>query len=109
MYDIANRHSFDEVSNYYKSIIKDKFTKNQRVILLGNKTDLEERREVSFDEGKSLAELNDYIFMEVSCLKNENIQKAMEIAISVGLKGKSNINTQEIKKIVHKKAPCLII
>ena len=109
MYDIADRYSFDEVTNYYKNIIKDKCTKNQRVILLGNKTDLEERREVSFDEGKSLAELNDYIFMEVSCLKNENIKKAMEIAISVGLKDKSNKNTQEIKKIVHKKVFCLII
>ena len=95
MYDITNKESFNEVSIYYKKLIGDKCTKNQKIILLGCKIDLEELRKVSFEEGKSLAQLNNYIFMEISCLKNENIKKAMEIAISVGLK---DIQNQSNKK-----------
>ena len=45
--------------------------------------DLEEKRQVSFEEGKSLAKLNNYVFMEVSCLYNKNIKEAMEIAFSL--------------------------
>ena len=100
IYNITNKYAFDEVSNYYKNVIKYKCNKNQRVILLGNKADLEEEREVSFEEGKSLAKLYNYIFMEVSCIKNENIKKSMEIAISFGLKELNNqnhLNTQEKK------------
>ena len=85
IYDITDKFSFVLVSSYFKKQIKDKCNKNKRVILLGNKSDFEEQRKVSFEEGKTLAKLNNYIFMEVSCLKNENIKIAMEIAISVGL------------------------
>lgn len=105
IYDITSKYTFNEVSNYYKNVIKDQCNKNQRVILLGNKSDLEEEREVSFEEGKSLAELYNYIFMEVSCKKNENIKKAIEIAISVGLKELNNQN----HLIAQEKKACSII
>ena len=41
---------------------------------MGNKSDLEEFRQVPFEKGKSFAKLNNYIFMEVSCLENKNIE-----------------------------------
>ena len=82
MYDITNKHSFNEVSSF-NELIKNNCNKNQKVILLGSKADLEEERQVSFEEGKSLAKLNNYVFMEVSCLYNKNIKEAMEIAFSL--------------------------
>ena len=100
IYDITDKSSFDAVSLYYKNIIKDNCTKNQRVILLGNKTDLELLRQVSINEGKSLAEDNNYVFMEVSCLKNK-VKKAMEIAISIGL--------NDLNKENYQKKDCSII
>ena len=89
MYDITNKNSFNELS-FFNEAIKNNCDKNQKVILLGNKADLEKEREVSIEEGKSLAKLNKYIFMEVSCLENRNIKEAMEIAISIGVIGKNN-------------------
>ena len=42
VYDISSRKSFDECKNYYNINIKERCKKNVKVILLGNKTDLEE-------------------------------------------------------------------
>ena len=43
---------------------------------MGNKTDLEDKRKVSIEEGRSLALKENYKFMECSCLKNENVKEA---------------------------------
>ena len=83
VYDISNRKSFDECKNYYNINIKERCKKNVKVILLGNKTDLEENREIKPEEGAGLSLENDYIFMETSCLKNENVASAFETLIEM--------------------------
>ena len=79
--------------------------KNIKVILLGNKTDLEEQREVSSDEGAGLALENDYIFMETSCMKNTNVSNAFETLIELtNIEEKKNqnlvINNKKKKKSI---------
>ena len=83
VYDISNRKSFDECKTYYNINIKERCKKNVKVILLGNKTDLEENREIKPEEGAGLSLENDYIFMETSCLKNENVASAFETLIEM--------------------------
>ena len=89
MYDITNKDTFNGLSTF-NEVIKNYWDKNKKAILLGNKADLEKERKVSFEEGKYLAKLNNFIFMEVSCLENRNIKETMEIAISIGVTGKNN-------------------
>ena len=50
-------------------------------MLVGNKCDLENIREVSVEEGKSLAEAEGLFFMETSALDTTNIQTAFETVI----------------------------
>ena len=60
---------------------------------MGNKTDLEDKREVKPEEGAAFALENDYIFMETSCLKNENVANAFETLIEItNIESKKNIN-----------------
>ena len=79
VYDISARKSFDEVKNYYCEKIKELCNPNIPIILLGNKTDKEEERQVEQNEGASLALSYNYIFKETSALKNDygilNIEK----------------------------------
>lgn len=50
MYDVTNKDSFDNVRQWMQEI--DRFaTENVNKLLIGNKCDLEENRQVSFDEG----------------------------------------------------------
>jgi Ras-related protein Rab-11A len=51
------------------------------MMLVGNKCDLENIRDVSVEEGKSLAEAEGLFFMETSALDSTNVKKAFEIVI----------------------------
>ena len=65
---------------------------------MGNKTDLEDQREVKPEEGAAFALENDYIFMETSYLKNENVANVFETLIEITkieLKKNKNNNIQD--------------
>jgi len=50
-------------------------------LLIGNKCDLESKREVSFQEGKEFAEQNGMTFIETSAKNDEKVSKAFEILV----------------------------
>uniref|UniRef100_A0A803PFW6 Uncharacterized protein n=1 Tax=Cannabis sativa TaxID=3483 RepID=A0A803PFW6_CANSA len=50
-------------------------------MLVGNKCDLENLRDVSVDEAKSFAEEEGLFFMETSALESTNVQQAFETVI----------------------------
>lgn len=50
-------------------------------MLVGNKCDLENIREVSVEEGKSVAEAEGLFFMETSALDSTNVKQAFEVVI----------------------------
>ena len=83
VYDISDRKSFEDCKTYFNDVIKDKCQKNIQVIVLGNKTDLEEQRQVPSEEGANFSAENNYIFMETSCLKNKNVSDAFETLIEI--------------------------
>jgi GTPase SAR1 family protein len=49
---------------------------NVPVMLIGNKIDLSDEREVSKEEGKRFAEEHHMLFMEVSAKTGENVKEA---------------------------------
>ena len=83
VYDITNMDSFKEIKDYYLRQIKDQCKKNIKIVLLGNKTDLENERKVSSEEGINLAVENGYIFMESSCLNNRTVADSFETLIEL--------------------------
>ena len=107
VYDISNKYSFEQLKDYFIETIKEKCKKNIQIILLGNKTDLEDKRQVSSEEGANLALLNNYIFLETSCLKNENVADAFETLIEItnreAKKAKNGVNQNNISLTNEKK------
>ena len=83
VYDITNQASFDEIKNYYSKQIKDRCKFGVKVLLLGNKTDLEDERKISPEMGANYAAENDFMFIETSCLKNENVAGGFETLIEL--------------------------
>jgi len=80
IYDISNKRNFEEYKEYYRDKIREECKNNIKVILIGNKIDIEER-EVTTEEGYAFAFENGYMFMETSCLTNDNIYDAFEAII----------------------------
>ena len=78
VYDISDKRSFDRIKNYYAQEIKDCCKKDIPILLLGNKTDKENNRQVTYEEGIALALQENYEFKESSCLQNINVAGAFE-------------------------------
>ena len=83
VYDISEKKSFDVIRDYYCPKIKQFCKKDIPIILLGNKTDKEQLRQIKTEEGIELALKEKYKFKETSCLKNENVADAFEALIEM--------------------------
>ena len=83
VYDITNKESFQQCKEFYKQEIIDNCKKDIKVILVGNKTDLENDRVISKEEGANFAEENKYYFKETSCETNSNVADAFETIIII--------------------------
>ena len=54
------------------------------MVLVGNKTDLQDRRQVSDMDGKNLAQKHNISFIETSALRNENIEEVASYLKYIG-------------------------
>ncbi|KAL9420017.1 hypothetical protein AB3S75_035163 [Citrus x aurantiifolia] len=80
VYDITRRSSFDSVKRWLEELTTHCDTAVGRM-LVGNKCDLDSIRDVSTEEGKSLAEEEGLFFMETSALDSTNVEAAFEVVI----------------------------
>ena len=74
VYDISNRTTFDNIKSWVEDC-KKLSPKTVLMILVGNKIDLEDKREVTYDEGSIFAQKNGMIFFECSAKTGKNIEQ----------------------------------
>ena len=73
VYDITDRESFEAVKNWMQEI--DRYaTENVNRILIGNKCDKETDRQVTFEEGQTIAKQYGVPFLETSAKANTNVE-----------------------------------
>lgn len=80
VYDISRRSTFESIQRWLDELNMHSDTTVVRM-LVGNKCDLEDIRDVTVEEGKSLAETEGLFFMETSALDATNVKKAFEMVI----------------------------
>jgi GTPase KRas protein len=74
VYNITSRPTFDEVSVLHEKILRTKDTDKVPIVLVGNKCDLKDERQVEYTEGAELAKKWNCPFFETSAkikLNNE--------------------------------------
>lgn len=77
VYDITYRESFDNIIMWEKDI-RNNAPADSVIFLVGNKTDLNKERKVTFQEGKNKAEELGMLFIEVSAKDGYNIHLLFE-------------------------------
>ena len=85
VYDITNLDSFRDLKEWIEDI-RSRCPKTVLIILIGNKIDLEDKRNVSYEEGEKFAKENGFIFGETSAntgkgieeIFNESVKKIVE-------------------------------
>ena len=101
VYDITNKKTFSKIEEW--SNILERNNKNYSAVLVGNKMDLESERQVSTNEGLTLANKLNIEFFETSCLTNQNIEEMMNKISTLTInrfdsKRNSNLSLNKVNK-----------
>ncbi len=80
IYDVTSRKSFENVREWF-SEAKNHGNANMYFVLLGNKCELDQNRQVSHAEGEKLAMDNGMLFFETSAIQRINVDKAFGVII----------------------------
>ena len=114
VFDLTNKETLDLV-NYWADCIKKNNRDNIGMILFGNKSDLENDRDVTYEEGKNLADKLGCQYYEGSAMNGDNVEfvmneiakisynewkKTAENRMSIRLSSAASI---EVEKIITKK------
>ena len=78
VYDITDRDSFENLNSWLIEIEKNA-NKNVYKLLIGNKSDLEDKRKVTYQEGKDFATSNGMQFIETSAKTDSKVKDAFEL------------------------------
>jgi len=75
VYDITNPKSFDNISKWLRNI-NEHASEDVERMLIGNKCDMDDKRLISEERGRGVAEENGIKFFETSAKDNINIEQA---------------------------------
>ena len=96
VYDITRKSTFLNIDNWIGEL-KTNGSDDILIILVGNKTDLEDKREVSTDDGEKKAKQYGIAFCETSALQGKNIEHAFNILIDEIILEIDNAKEKEMK------------
>ena len=82
VYDITNEQSFSNVENWIRDC-KDSAPSTALLVLIGNKSDLEDKRVISKNSGEDLAIENNMMFFETSALNGNGVNDAFQKCIEI--------------------------
>ena len=83
VYDITSRSSFDNLYNWIQEV-RDNGNPSMVIILVGNKTDREQDRKVTYQEGYEFAQKHGMLFQETSAINGQKVEDAfMQTTIQI--------------------------
>ena len=119
VYDITNKSTFESVDKWIKDL-NSYGDKNLTMLLIGNKSDLEDKRIINKEEREEKAKSFELGFIETSAYNGDNIDQAFDIMLKEVLKryivendvnndefeGGTGNNIELVKKNETKKKKC---
>nr|XP_036215838.1 ras-related protein Rab-14 isoform X1 [Bactrocera oleae] len=75
VYDITRRSTYNHLSSWLTDT-RNLTNPNTVIFLIGNKSDLESTREVTYEEAKEFADENGLMFLEASAMSGQNVEEA---------------------------------
>lgn len=98
VYDITNKASFNNIKNWIKDT--ESVDKDIKGIILGNKSDLEDEREIEKEDLEELGNKKNIPVLECSAKENINVNEGFDLIIDELLKDK---NENEIMEMYSRK------
>ena len=103
VYDITRKTTYDNIDKWIGEL-KTNGSEDVLIMLVGNKSDLEEKREVITEEVEKKAQEQKLAFCETSALNGKNVEYAFENLINEILKKVEKDKINEAKQLSESKA-----
>ena len=98
VFDLSSKNTFQNVEKWYNEIKKTS-DPNINLILIGNKSDLKDKRQISTEEGENKAKEMNVAYLETSALNADNVDKAFDLLIQeITKKMKKEIEEEEYEE-----------
>jgi small GTP-binding protein len=81
-YDITDRASFNAIELWIKQV-REHVDKNFPLILIGNKNDMNLKRSITIEEGRSLGKTHNVPFFETSAKHNNNVSDVFNTIVNL--------------------------
>ena len=95
VFDLSSKNTFQNVEKWYNEI-KKTADPNINLILIGNKSDLKDKRQISTEEGENKAKEMNVAYLETSALNCDNVDIAFDALIeAISKKMKMEIEAEE--------------
>ena len=94
VYDISNRKTFDSLQSWVDFVNN---IENSNIVIIGNKIDLDSKREVTKEEGEKFCKEKNYEFFEVSAKDDTNLNDMLFNSVAT-LPFFNSINTEGVTK-----------
>ena len=94
VYAVDNQGSFNNISERVNKI-KPKTNKKTKFLLVGNKCDLVEKRQVTKEDAENYAKANKMEFIEISAKAGTNIEKMFNSSLLKILEDENNIENEK--------------
>ena len=79
VYDITRKDTFIHATKWLEEV-KNNSSKTITIILIGNKRDLENKRQVTYEEGEAFAKENGLMFLETSAKTAYNVVESFNLS-----------------------------
>ena len=88
IYDVTKKDTFNNIKNWIKDL--ENFENDIKSIIIGNKIDLDDKREVNKNDLEELAKKYNMPFIETSAKNNINIEECFDLMVNEILKEKDD-------------------
>eukprot|EP00009_Paramoeba_aestuarina_P003523 CAMPEP_0201506296 /NCGR_PEP_ID=MMETSP0161_2-20130828/215_1 /ASSEMBLY_ACC=CAM_ASM_000251 /TAXON_ID=180227 /ORGANISM="Neoparamoeba aestuarina, Strain SoJaBio B1-5/56/2" /LENGTH=191 /DNA_ID=CAMNT_0047900343 /DNA_START=68 /DNA_END=643 /DNA_ORIENTATION=+ len=109
IYSITSRSSFEQLPTFQEQVFRVKDTEQLPIMLVGNKCDLEDKREVSTSEGAEFAKRHGAQFKEASAKTRMNVEDSFYDLVR-SIRGMDDSeDTKKGGKDTKKRGGCIVL
>jgi len=98
VYDVTSAKTFDNISKWLRNIAEHA-TQDVEKMILGNKCDMEDKRQVPRERGEAIAREHKIAFLETSAKSNINVDRAF-LDLAQAILDKTPADTINQQKVV---------
>lgn len=98
VFDVTERKSYQQLEAWLEDV-RGYAREGVDVLLVGNKVDLDDKRQISYTTAKEYAEANGMLYVETSAKTSANVEEAFNTLASVAVEHKGKLETSKRESV----------